>query len=105
MKSFNCYKEFIIKKFREPTEQERAALQELAAELHKFPRHTCAQDIQHCVFEVGKKHGFTDLKSWFQALYQILLGQDTGPRMGTFISIYGLQETEQLIQKTIKKGM
>lgn len=91
------YKEFIIKKFRAPTEQERTALLDLAMELHKFPAHTSAADIQYCVFEVGKKHGFTDLKLWFQALYQVLLGQDTGPRMGTFISIYGLQETQQLI--------
>ncbi len=98
------YKDFIIKRFRSPTEQERKALLELAEELAQFPGHSQPQDIQHCVFEVGKKHGFTDLKLWFQALYQILLGQETGPRMGTFISIYGIQETRQLITKTIESS-
>ncbi|MDZ4322777.1 MAG: lysine--tRNA ligase, partial [Alphaproteobacteria bacterium] len=60
--------------------------------------------IQEQVFEVGKRHNYTHLRDWFKALYQILLGQDEGPRMGSFIALYGVQETIQLIEDALKKN-
>ncbi|MGE4528453.1 MAG: lysine--tRNA ligase, partial [Rhodospirillaceae bacterium] len=54
------------------------------------------------VYEVGKTHPcFADLRAWFQALYQMLLGQDTGPRMGSFFALYGLAESIALLDKAI----
>ena len=60
-----------------------------------------AETIQTEVYEVGKRHPFPDLKAWFKALYEILLGQSQGPRMGSFIALYGLQETQDLIKRAI----
>ena len=51
------------------------------------------------VYEVGKRHGFTELRAWFKALYEILLGQTQGPRMGSFIALYGRDETVALIRR------
>lgn len=89
------------KQYRAPTEAERAALQDLLAKLDSMPADTRAEAIQNEVFEVGKAHGFTELRAWFQALYEILLGQTTGPRMGSFIQLYGLEETKALIAEKL----
>ena len=59
------------------------------------------QDIQSMVFSVGKDHNFENLKEWFSAVYEILLGTKTGPRLGGFISIYGIQETRKLIYQRL----
>lgn len=89
------------KQYRAPTEAERAALQDLLGKLGTLPADAKADLIQNEVFEVGKAHGFTELRAWFQALYEILLGQTTGPRMGSFIQLYGLDETKALIAEKL----
>ena len=60
-----------------------------------------AGDIQNEVFEIGKRHDFEDLRAWFKALYEILLGRDQGPRMGSFIALYGVAETVSLIKRVL----
>ena len=87
------------KKFRAPTDQERAAMEDLAVRLGKIPADSAADTLQTEVFSVGKEHGFENLREWFQALYQVLLGQDQGPRFGSFIQLYGVEETIKLIEK------
>jgi len=97
------YQDFVkpTKQYRAPTEQERAAIVELRDVLAGLATDTPADQLQNQVFEVGKKHGFTELRTWFQALYEVLLGQTTGPRMGSFIALYGVNETVALIDKTL----
>jgi lysyl-tRNA synthetase class 1 len=58
-----------------------------------------AEDIQNAVYEIGKDeaHGFASLRDWFKALYEILLGSEQGPRMGSFIALYGVANTRKLI--------
>jgi lysyl-tRNA synthetase class 1 len=85
------------KKFRKPTEKELAALLDLDGRLAALPDHADAEAIQTEVFEVGKAHGFEPLRDWFQALYQVLLGQDQGPRFGSFVALYGIGRSRQLI--------
>ncbi|KAA0574011.1 lysine--tRNA ligase [Azospirillum sp. B21] len=89
------------KQFRAPTDAERAALQDLLAKLDSLPADARADTIQNEVFAVGKEHGFTELRAWFQALYEVLLGQTTGPRMGSFIQLYGIDETKALIREKL----
>ncbi len=98
------YQDFVKpeKVYRKATEAERAALSDLLAELRKLPATAVAEDIQYQVYEVGKRHPFDDLKSWFAALYEILLGQKTGPRMGSFIELYGVAEMSALIERALK---
>jgi lysyl-tRNA synthetase class 1 len=97
------YQDFVRpnKRYRLPDEKERAALSELAAWLEAAPDSVTGDEIQHQVFEIGKAHGFTELKAWFKALYETLLGQPTGPRMGTFIALFGHAESAALIRRAL----
>ena len=88
-------------KRRAPTTEERAALANLDAELAKLTPDTPADDIQHIVFEVGKRHPFESLRHWFQALYETLLGSSQGPRMGSFIALYGIDNSRRLIAEAL----
>jgi lysyl-tRNA synthetase class 1 len=92
------YRDFVrpAKHYRDATAMERAALEDLAATLQTLPDDT-AETIQNAVFEVGKRHPFPDLRSWFGCLYQVLLGQQEGPRFGGFVALYGIPETIALI--------
>ncbi len=98
------YRDFVKpnKKYREPSIVEKAALEDLAQALRDLPASADADAVQTVVYEVGKRHPFDDLKSWFKALYEILLGQDQGPRMGSFIALYGIGETLELIDRVLR---
>ncbi len=87
------------KVFRAPNEQERQAFEALDAGLAEFSGSTDAEAIQNLVYEVGKAAGFEPLRDWFKALYQVLLGQDQGPRFGSFTALYGVDQTRALIKK------
>ncbi len=97
------YQDFVkpTKQYRAPTDAERAALEDLVNRLTILPADAKAETLQNEVFEVGKAHGFTELRAWFQALYEVLLGQTTGPRMGSFIELYGVEETKALIREKL----
>ena len=90
------------KEYRAPTGKERAALADLALRLEGMPDKILAEEIQAEVYAVGKEHGFEPLRDWFQALYQVLLGQTQGPRFGSFVELYGIPETRALIGKALK---
>ena len=85
------------KTFRVPSDKERAALADLAAQLAPLEGSTDAEALQNLVFEVGKAHQFEPLRDWFTGIYQVLLGADQGPRFGSFIALYGVAETRRLI--------
>ncbi|WP_102226116.1 lysine--tRNA ligase [Acidimangrovimonas sediminis] len=85
--------------FRAPTEQERAAMEDLIVRLKAWDGGLDAEELQSMVFAVGKEHGFENLRDWFKALYEVLLGQSQGPRFGGFIALYGVGETVALIEK------
>ena len=99
------YRDFVRpkKKYRLPTPADSAALAELLTRLEALPADADAEAIQTEVYTVGKDHAaaFPDLKSWFNALYNILLGQEQGPRMGSFIALYGLADTMALIRRAL----
>ena len=85
------------KRFRAPSELERAALQDLADRLADKEGSIDAEDLQNLVYEVGKAHAFEPLRAWFGAIYEVLLGAEQGPRFGSFIALYGVAETRRLI--------
>ena len=90
------------KKFRRATKSEAAALQALDVALATAKDGATAEELQSLVYEAGKAHGFADnLRSWFQAIYEVLLGQSQGPRFGSFIELYGIAETRALIAKGV----
>jgi len=102
--AINYYRDHVKpkKRYRAPDATERAALEELLRYLDAAPANASAEDLQNEVYEIGKRHPFADLKAWFKALYEVLLGQDQGPRMGSFIALYGRAETADLIRKVLK---
>ena len=89
------------KRYRAPTEKERAALTDLETRLGILPEKVLAEEIQGDVYAVGKEHGFEPLRDWFSALYEVLLGQTQGPRFGGFVELYGIPETRALIQRAL----
>jgi lysyl-tRNA synthetase, class I len=99
LKAINYYHDFVKpnKKFRNPTPEENRLLLILIDELSALNKNSTAEEIQNKVYEIGRNSG-TDLKLWFASLYQILLGTDQGPRFGSFVSLYGLNETIDLVK-------
>ena len=88
---------------RAPVGGEIAALEELDAQLAASAADTSAEDLQTMVYEIGKREefGFENLRDWFRALYETLLGSEQGPRMGSFIALYGIEPTRKLIAEAL----
>ena len=95
------YRDFVkpAKKYRAATPEEAQAFADLADGLEKLAPGATAEEIQNLVYEIGKRPAFPELKAWFKASYEVLLGQDQGPRLGTFIALYGIGETIALLRK------
>jgi lysyl-tRNA synthetase class 1 len=97
------YDDFVkpTKTFRAPTEQERAALSELADVLDKFGDERDQEKVQYEIYEIGKRHGFEPLRLWFAAIYEVVIGQSQGPRFGSFAALFGCRETAALIRRAL----
>jgi lysyl-tRNA synthetase class 1 len=89
------------KTYRLPDDKERAALADLDERLAGLNVGADGEAIQNVVYEVGKVHGFENLRDWFRAIYEVLLGQSQGPRFGSFIALYGIAETRRLIARAL----
>ncbi|WP_029029924.1 lysine--tRNA ligase [Salinarimonas rosea] len=110
------YRDFVRpqKTYRAPTPEERAALEDLDRALAPLEGSTDAAALQDVVYEVGRTH-FPDTsgkskspdgrpgvsQTWFSTLYQVLLGEERGPRFGSFVALYGVAETRALIAKAL----
>ncbi len=94
------YQDFVRpkKKYRAPTDVERAALTDLAAAFDALGNGANAETAQTIVYEIGKRHQFEPLRDWFKALYEVLFGQEQGPRFGSFSALYGITNTAELIR-------
>ena len=88
-------------KRRKPQGVEIAALDRLDRELAELPADANATDIQNIVYAIGNDGGFENLRDWFKALYETLLGSSQGPRMGSFIALYGIANTRALIAEAL----
>jgi lysyl-tRNA synthetase class 1 len=115
--AINYFRDFVLpeKKFREPTEGERAALVDLRNALAQLPQDASAEDIQNVVYEIGRRDPFLDhVKKgkdgrpgvsieWFNTLYQVLLGQPKGPRFGSFVAVYGVGNAVAMIDGALAR--
>ena len=116
--AINYYRDFVAptKKFREPTESERAALQDLRDALSNLPQSSSAEEIQNVVYEIGRREPFLDAVKkgkdgrpgvsldWFNMLYQVLLGQEKGPRFGSFVAVYGIANSVAMIDGALARS-
>jgi len=118
--AIHYFRDFVLptKKFREPSEPERAALTDLRDALSQLAPDASAEEIQNVVYEIGRREPFLDktgkIKTkdgrpgvsldWFNMLYQVLLGQEKGPRFGSFAAVYGLQNTIDMIDGALARS-
>ncbi|GAA3902140.1 lysine--tRNA ligase [Sphingomonas limnosediminicola] len=100
----NYARDFVVPtlKRRPPSAVEAEALRDLDNELAGLPAEADGEVIQNAVFEVGKRHPFESLRGWFGALYETLLGSTQGPRMGSFIALYGIDNSRRLIAEALE---
>ena len=90
------------KKFKIPNESEKKSLNNLLKKLEKIDQKLTPEDIQTIIYSVGKENGYADnLRDWFKLIYEVVFGEENGPRMGFFVSFFGLKETIKLINDKI----
>ncbi len=103
------YQDFVLpeKSYRPADERETKALTALAEKLESMENGLDAEEYMTAVFDAGKENGYdkSELRDWFQALYQVLLGQDQGPRFGSFIKLYGVNDTVTLIKSALNNDL
>src|SRR3954449_5299530 len=116
--AINYYRDFVAptKQFREPTEAERVALGDLRDALSQLAAGSTAEQIQDVVYEIGRREPFLDpvkkgkdgrpgvSLDWFNMLYQVLLGQEKGPRFGSFVAVYGLTNSVSMIDGALARS-
>jgi lysyl-tRNA synthetase class 1 len=118
--AIHYFRDFVLpaKKFRLPSEAERAALLDLRDALAQLPPGATAEQIQDVVYEIGRREPFLDrtgkIKTkdgkpgvsldWFNMLYQVLFGQEKGPRFGSFAAVYGLENTIAMIDGALARS-
>jgi len=118
--AIHYFRDFVLpqKRFREPNAGERAALLDLRDALSQLPSNATAEQIQAVVYEIGRREPFLDKSGkgktkdgkpgvtldWFNMLYQVLLGQEKGPRFGSFVAVYGLSNTVDMIDGALARS-
>ncbi|MGB0908438.1 MAG: lysine--tRNA ligase [Maricaulaceae bacterium] len=95
------------KVYRAPDDKERAALEDLATRLKSVSAEDANDGgaLQTLIFSVGKDHEFENLRGWFQTIYEVCLGQSQGPRFGSFVAIYGPEDTAMLIESALAEKL
>jgi len=101
--AINYYNDFIktTKVFLKPTDAQKTLLDQVSAMLSSLPPEATAEEIQNQMYTIGKIAGYENLRDFFQELYQILLGQTQGPRLGSFIKLFGIESTQNLIKQKL----
>ena len=91
------------KKYKNPSEPEKLALQALVKTLEKCNDDMSPEDIQTLIYSTGKENGYSEnLRDWFKLIYEVIFGEENGPRMGFFISFFGVNETKELLINKLK---
>ena len=91
------------KKYKNPSESEKLALQALVKTLEKCNDDMSPEDIQTLIYSTGKENGYSEnLRDWFKLIYEVIFGEENGPRMGFFISFFGVNETKELLINKLK---
>ena len=102
--AINYYNDFILpnKKYTKINELTKPIFLDLKDTLEKINIDSESEIIQSEIYEIGKKHKFKNLRDFFKLIYQVLLGQEQGPRLGSFIKLYGINKTVNLIEEVLK---
>ena len=91
------------KKYKKPDNNEKIVLEALVKTLDNCNDQMSPEEIQTLIYSTGKENGYSDnLRDWFKLIYEVVFGDENGPRMGFFISFFGVNETKELIKEKIK---
>ena len=91
------------KKYKTANSSEKLALEALVKTLEKCTDEMSPEDIQTLIYSTGKENGYADnLRDWFKLIYEVVFGDENGPRMGFFISFFGVKETTELLINKLK---
>ena len=103
--AINYYIDFVMpkKKYIPIDNSNQDIFHDILAFLKKIDADSSSEDIQTQIYEIGKKHNFTNLRDYFRLIYQVLFGQEQGPRLGSFIKLYGIEKTISLIEDLLKQ--
>ena len=99
----NYYNDFIksTKSYLKPTDKHKGLLEQISEMLSKLSGKETGEEIQNEIYAIGREAGYENLRDFFKELYQILLGQTQGPRLGTFFKLYGIEDTIKLIKSKL----
>ena len=102
--AINYYKDFILpnKKYKKIDKNNKKIFKDILENLKNMDDNLTPEEIQTQLYEVGKKYNFMNLRDFFRLIYQVLLGQEEGPRLGSFIKLYGMSKTIDLIENSLK---
>ena len=104
--AINYYNDFVLpfKKYLEIDDSNKIIFEELRQMLITTKVDASSEDIQTEIYEIGKKNNFSNLRDFFKLIYQVLLGQQQGPRLGSFIKLYGIKKTIKLIDEVLNNA-
>ena len=99
----NYYQDMVRphKTYRLPGVDETGHIQALIGAIEALPADADAEAVQSAVYATGKAAGYENLRAWFQCLYEVLLGQSEGPRMGSFFALYGRARSVALMRAAL----
>ena len=103
--SINYYNDFVLpnKKYLKLENENKQIFEDIKLFLETTDHESSAEELQTQIYEIGKKYNFENLRDFFKLIYQVLLGQEQGPRLGSFIKLYGIKKTIKLINEKLKK--
>jgi len=103
--AINYYIDFIQpnKKYIKINNENKGLFEDILGLLKTIDTELSSEEIQTQIYEIGKKHNFVNLRDYFKLVYQVLLGQEEGPRLGSFIKLYGIKKTCKLLEDALKQ--
>jgi len=103
--AINYYIDFVLpnKKYLVINEKNKPVFEDILSLLKTIDMKLTSEEIQTHIYEIGKKHNFSNLRDFFKLVYQVLLGQEQGPRLGSFIKLYGIKKTCDLLEEVLKQ--
>tara|TARA_Y100001970_G_scaffold123707_1_gene153382 strand:- start:63 stop:1652 length:1590 start_codon:yes stop_codon:yes gene_type:complete len=104
--AINYYEDFVLpkKKYLALEDSKIQIFKDINEFLKNSNQSTDSETIQTQIYEIGKKHNFKNLRDFFKLIYQVLLGQENGPRLGSFIKLYGINKTVKLIEEILNNN-
>ena len=102
--AINYFHDFLESKlvFKQPSGNERTALVELTKKLEGLYDNWDASEIQQIILDVGKTNGFENNRDWFKLIYEVLLGSQSGPRLGSFFALLGKEKTVEKLNEVLQ---